>query len=831
MPASSVPSIEDIRQKTAECLGRRPCIWQCRVAQAILERTRDVVCISGTGSGKTLTFWMPLLFRSGGIQVVITPLNILGTQTKVQLERLGISAIAIRGETATSENIEDIITLKYRVVAVSPEVALKHNGIFERVWRSHEFMSHLISVVWDEAHLIKAWASFRKELGEAYRLRNVLTTKVPYLLPSATLPDDVLNNVLDLTRIRKQDVHIVRRSNDRPNVYLTVRKLRHSLSSYKDLEFLAKEVRQARKSGRRIRKFVVFFDSIEESMSACEIFRLWLEGEDQCKVVWYNADNTTNFRENATEKFRGEGLIGLFCTDAFGMGVDIPDIEIVIQWRPTCDLNTLWQRFGRAARDPSKEALAVLLVDAKYFDEEKEAARKRVEKRREAAIARAERTESGKRARGDEGVQQEQQPGGSRKRARPEESRASRDSPRGESGGKDTRTVSKQASETSRLTEYETLRVSYRTGHQKLEANAGGGKKARRADDDGSNVALDMEMDCLVNAATRVFRCYRKPITAFYENDRLSKAISSFRERCPSLITYIIEADEERCMADTGRDCSRCSLPPSTVCCSLCTPSHPLFSMLASIDEPLDKPKASRTSQVDSKYTFNPRDIKLRDGLHALRRENTVRLFGLSHLDELGPGAVMSDEILKRIIDCARVYKLRDIEALYRETKWHRAHELGEAVLRLVHEVYPAPVPLAPVDAALSGREMLDAHQQSSSSKSGPSRIQRRCSACGAFGHIKTNVSCPRYTPRTPIQRAGKENATPSSAPARLTPLSDGSALQFSYGTPARAHAGGSFSPYDTLFGAESPSYRRTVMTAAEVQAMLIGKTINLISI
>ncbi|KAI0738168.1 hypothetical protein C8Q80DRAFT_1060062, partial [Daedaleopsis nitida] len=57
-----------------------PYLWQCHAAIALLKGDRDVVCISGTGSGKTLTFWIPLLFRPNGIQVIITPLNILGTQ-------------------------------------------------------------------------------------------------------------------------------------------------------------------------------------------------------------------------------------------------------------------------------------------------------------------------------------------------------------------------------------------------------------------------------------------------------------------------------------------------------------------------------------------------------------------------------------------------------------------------------------------------------------------------------------------------------------------------------------------------------------------------------
>ncbi|EJF60696.1 hypothetical protein DICSQDRAFT_62436, partial [Dichomitus squalens LYAD-421 SS1] len=52
-------------------------------------------------------------------------------------------------------------------------------------------------------------------------------------------------------------------------------------------------------------------------------------------------------------------------------GVDISDIEVIVQWRVTYPMNALWQRFGRAARGAGKEAIAVLLAEPKYFDDEK----------------------------------------------------------------------------------------------------------------------------------------------------------------------------------------------------------------------------------------------------------------------------------------------------------------------------------------------------------------------------------------------------------------------------------------------------------------------------
>ena len=65
---------------------------------------QDIILIAGTGMGKMLTFWMPLVFRPQGIQLIITPLNILGEQNKTILDRLGIETIFISATTVTKYN-------------------------------------------------------------------------------------------------------------------------------------------------------------------------------------------------------------------------------------------------------------------------------------------------------------------------------------------------------------------------------------------------------------------------------------------------------------------------------------------------------------------------------------------------------------------------------------------------------------------------------------------------------------------------------------------------------------------------------------------------------
>ncbi|KAL6308381.1 P-loop containing nucleoside triphosphate hydrolase protein [Sparassis latifolia] len=632
-----VPSTQEIRERTYTAFGHTPCLWQIQVVQALLNSDKDVMSIAPTGAGKTLTFWMPLLFRPTGIQIVIAPLNALGTQNMQQLKGLDISAIAIRAETATGKNLKDIEDGRYRAVLVNPNEAMKEGGGFGRLWKNELLTAQIISIVWDEGHCVSIWKSFRPEYREAGRLRYLIPRTIPFLVTSATLSESVCNDVIETLQMRRDKTLLIRRSNDRPNVYLTVHKITHSLDSFEDLAFLIPGNWQP---GDHIPKFLVFFDNIQESVRATSFLRSWLPPEYQNLVRWYNADMSSAFRACATTDFTEGKVCGLICTDAFGLGVDIADIEIVVQWRATCDMDALWQRIGRAARRPGMTALAIFLVEGKYFDDEKlkktqictaggithrePQALQSSEAKRWVIFIWPSCTMSDRASELMAIHDHEQAAKDILEGPRNKGVEQQVDEPLGIGTHSDSRMDCWDLKVISRDRDVQiaTLKALYHKTDKAGELNQHWHMRKK--------LEISPVMDDMVNAKTRPFRCYRLPVMAYYGNDGIG---------------------------------AWCVLVNSPICCKL----------------------TSRASRLNKDYTINQAETGLCNALHRFRNECTTDQYGLAYAKNMGTGSVMSDEVLQRIVDCAHAQNIKTIEDLQRETKWCRTRDYGGTILALIN--------------------------------------------------------------------------------------------------------------------------------------------------
>ncbi|KAF7309131.1 ATP-dependent DNA helicase RecQ [Mycena kentingensis (nom. inval.)] len=357
-----------------------PCTFQIDSVCAQLGK-KHVFTTAPTGSGKTLTFWLTLLFHDG-IQLMCV--NILGEKNATELlQKLGIPAVNLVADAQLTAKIKDIKALKYRVVIASPETFMQ-NAEFRTLWSLPVFLRKLFGITFDEGHCITAWGGpdFRPAYKDIGALQwQLYQYPVHFHFLSATFPAAVTSEIRRLFGIRREDLAMIRLSNDRPNIYIQVVEMLSTTSKLHDLKRVL-ALPTSVEDPARPPKFMIFANKRRECESLVQLIWAELPPEFRSKIVWFHAGMTDRFRANAMEQLRSGALWGIVCTDAAGMGLDLPDIELVIQWGYIASLSTLIQRLGRVGRNPQMQARGVYFVESAHFDAAKARAAEAAAKRK-----------------------------------------------------------------------------------------------------------------------------------------------------------------------------------------------------------------------------------------------------------------------------------------------------------------------------------------------------------------------------------------------------------------------------------------------------------------
>jgi superfamily II DNA helicase RecQ len=242
-------------------------------------------------------------------------------------------------------------------------------------------------VVVDEAHVVSHWgSSFRKKYGTLGMLRAFLPRGTPVVALSATLPARIRNDVLSKLQFSKDYVNIDV-GNDRPNVSLIVRPIQHRLNTYADLDFVVEGI----KSRKDVKKTFIYADNIATGVEIIDHLTSLLPPELRDVVQGYdapfrpyNAALSKEYRKKAMSLFKEGHVRSLVCTDAAGMvsiqdkgwtqensnihqGCNIPDIDVVVQWKLPASMSIFIQRAGRAGRARGSQGLAILLVEPSAY--------------------------------------------------------------------------------------------------------------------------------------------------------------------------------------------------------------------------------------------------------------------------------------------------------------------------------------------------------------------------------------------------------------------------------------------------------------------------------
>ena len=317
---------------------------QEEIVRAVLAG-RDVLAVMPTGSGKSLGYQLPAVILPG-LTLVVSPLIALMKDQVDELNRKGIRAAALHSLASPGERraaIADARSGALRLLYVAPERFASASFLRDLA----DLRLSLFAV--DEAHCVSEWGhDFRpdyRRLSEAAaqcRRADGAEGRPPVIAFTATATPEVRDDIVTLLALANPEVFVA--GFDRPNLFFDVRRVSGELEKRALLPELV--------GGRRALIYAATRKSTERAADA-----LRAAGTD---AQAYHAGLDEAERSRVQNGFAA-GRIRIVCaTNAFGMGIDRPDVEAVVHFEIPGSLEAYYQEIGRGGRD-GRPAQATLL--------------------------------------------------------------------------------------------------------------------------------------------------------------------------------------------------------------------------------------------------------------------------------------------------------------------------------------------------------------------------------------------------------------------------------------------------------------------------------------
>ncbi len=289
---------------------------------------RDTLGLMPTGGGKSITFQVPAL-ATEGLCIVVTPLIALMKDQVANLRSRGIKAAAIYSGMKTSEIItalENCIFGDYKFLYVSPE-RLSSDLFLNKI---QKIKVCLITV--DEAHCISQWGhDFRPAYRRIGELRN-LFPDIPVLALTATATPEVVKDIQQQLGFKTENSFSM--SFERKNLVYVVR----------NTENKAKELLHI--LGKVHGSAIVYTLNREKTKEVCDF--LISQG---ITAEFYHAGLSPEVKDKREEAWKSGKARVMVSTNAFGMGIDKPDVRLVVHIDQPSSIEAYFQEAGRAGRD------------------------------------------------------------------------------------------------------------------------------------------------------------------------------------------------------------------------------------------------------------------------------------------------------------------------------------------------------------------------------------------------------------------------------------------------------------------------------------------------
>lgn len=317
---------------------------QQEIINSVLEG-QDTLALLPTGGGKSICYQVPGLLKEG-ICIVITPLIALMNDQVAALKKRGIKAIAIHSALDYREIDNALNSCIYgdiKFLYCSPE-RVQTELFIERV---KEMNVNLLAV--DEAHCISQWGhDFRPSYLQLKEFRTLLEA-VPVLALTATAKGKVQAEIQ--SELGFKEGHLFKSSFARPNISFSVRMVEDKEA--KLIEILSKVGGSA----------IIYVRSRKGTRDLSELLK-----RNKISSTFFHAGLQPKDKEQRQQGWINNSIRVMVATNAFGMGIDKPNVRLVVHYEAPSSLEDYYQEAGRAGRD-GRLAYAVLLAYKADFEQ------------------------------------------------------------------------------------------------------------------------------------------------------------------------------------------------------------------------------------------------------------------------------------------------------------------------------------------------------------------------------------------------------------------------------------------------------------------------------